>query len=595
VSWQDGNENAWQAADSIPTHGEGIMSVEVLPVWAESATSPMMSTSGSLRNIRNLSLSTSTVEPVFKSEEPPVKGVEDCAPSFDRLLGRCILSPTSPICVCWDVTFIVVILYDCLMIPLQVFEPQQNQFTKALGLATLIFWTLTIPRSFITGYMTEDGRVEMRPFPVIRKYVSTWLCFDVAIVAMDWADEAAPEADLVGSLRILKTWRSLKVLRMMRLARVLKLPFLILRFDRGRTSQKMLLLLSIMKISLSVLLIAHIIACLWYGLGHAEAEDDSKGWLEVSELEGAPLPARYTCSLHWAITQFVGSAYLHPVSDVERIFATFVLLFAYVASAGFVSSITASMTRLIVISNAQGTQFSLLRRYLRHHHISADLALRVTHTAIHAVHKRERNMAESEVELLQLITKPLRAEIHYEVYSPLLMVHPFFKFYHATNRQAMQKLCHVGCSDLPLSRGDLLFSEGEQPECPNMFFLLDGSVLYVKRGMKEPYVKENGWLCEPALWIPWMHVGGCRAAEYTSLLALVVPKFHAIAVEFPGQIFYPGMYAREFVKYLNSGLDASIIDDLYVEGFDPQVIIKRWEFHYSAKRSFRATALRLLK
>merc|ERR1712137_889532 len=91
-----------------------------------------------------------------------------------------------------------------------------------------------------------------------------------------------------------------------------------------------------------------------------------------------------------------------------------------------VSRLTSSMTRLYILSNTQAQQLAALRRYLGENGISSRLAVRVQRNAQHAIMEMQRFMPEEKVDLLALVSEPLRMELHFELLCPVFGVHPFF-------------------------------------------------------------------------------------------------------------------------------------------------------------------------
>merc|ERR1719218_233346 len=108
------------------------------------------------------------------------------------------------------------------------------------------------------------------------------------------------------------------------------------------------------------------------------------------------------------MTQFCGSSDIYPHNTSERAFAVCVLLFGFLVSAYVVSSITSSMTRLQIVTAHQATQVDLLKRYLSDNGISAKVALRVQRNALFAMEEVKKHTPESSIELLELVSAPLR-------------------------------------------------------------------------------------------------------------------------------------------------------------------------------------------
>lgn len=180
------------------------------------------------------------------------------------------------------------------------------------------------------------------------------------------------------------------------------------------------------------------------------------------------------------------------------------------------------------------------------------LSLRVERNARHTLSEQARYMPESSVELLLKVSDPLRVELHFEIYSPLLATHPFFESYIEECPQVMRKVCHDSNSMSFVSRGDILFNTGEIPSQPKMYFLSSGSLRYTSLSEEETLVHENQWVAEPTLWTHWMHRGTLEALTECRLCILDVQKFQEIVGHFHHPCFDPKTYATKFVKLLNA-------------------------------------------
>merc|ERR1712113_961084 len=103
---------------------------------------------------------------------------------------------------------------------------------------------------------------------------------------------------------------------------------------------------------------------------------------------------------------------IEPRSGGERLFTMLVLLLTFLLSALFVSSITTSMTRLMIVAGKQSSQLVALRRYLFGLHISASLIVRMQRNAQHVLAEKKKTAPD----VLALISETLQVEYHYELY-----------------------------------------------------------------------------------------------------------------------------------------------------------------------------------
>merc|ERR1712048_207745 len=106
-------------------------------------------------------------------------------------------------------------------------------------------------------------------------------------------------------------------------------------------------MLNLAKLLLSVLVLNHVVACVWFLIGRLAMENESRNWITVGELNGTDVAYMYSTSLHWSLTQFTPASMDISARNIwERAFSIVVLFFAMVAFSSIVGSITGSMTSL---------------------------------------------------------------------------------------------------------------------------------------------------------------------------------------------------------------------------------------------------------
>merc|ERR1719502_549464 len=201
------------------------------------------------------------------------------------------------------------------------------------------------------------------------------------------------------------------MIRLLRLARMTEiLNLLTERLD----SEKLVILIDVVKLIIIMLGSGHMLACLWYAIGNADG--GRKNWLTKYEYADEKLELRYLMSLRWAISQFAGGMdEVTPESLGEHSYAVVVYLTAFWSGAVFVSILTSSMTQWYIIGSQQSQSLTTLRRYLSQNGISKKLALRVQRNAKHALAEEQKHMPEEEVKLMMAVSEPLRVELHFEM------------------------------------------------------------------------------------------------------------------------------------------------------------------------------------
>ncbi|CAK0821900.1 unnamed protein product [Prorocentrum cordatum] len=213
-----------------------------------------------------------------------------------------IQHPNSRYRLAWDLTGFLFIIYDLFVIPLYVFDlPDEGWAEVALMWVSVSFWTVDIFVSFCTGYYI-DGFLEMRPSRIARRYLRSWFGPDVAIVLMDWAFVVVGLGDAAGILRIRRSLRALRIIRALRLVRLAKIREIFTKITDGINSEFVrgggLILLSILKLVVSVVILNHYIACVWYALSGVQLSDSRQcSWVAKHGVDDASNTYKYLTSL----------------------------------------------------------------------------------------------------------------------------------------------------------------------------------------------------------------------------------------------------------------------------------------------------------
>jgi len=499
--------------------------------------------------------------PLDEQEQPEIKEQSEIRSARSRLVIR----PNSMYRFTWDMMGTILICYDCIIIPVQnCFEIADN---VPVTWTCRFFWTGDIPLSFLTGFLRSNGEAEMRLPQIVRRYIRTWLVIDLLVVVGDWVELFLQNMSGFEFAKFVKITRFMRIFRLARLLKISRVAHFVHYIGQG-LSERITLAFNIITSIFALLYAAHINACVWYGIASVFWDGImGTSWISAKDVVYETLATRYLVSFHWAIAQFVGGMdEVVPVGNIERTYAIFSLLLAFVVASIFTSSLTSSITRLHIIRGVEHSNFARLREYLVQKSISRDLMMRIQRNA-HYVTKEDRSsMQESNVHLLRIVSEPLRAELHFEVHCPVFADHPFLGLYCQKCPLAMRKICHTAISMRQMAAGDTLFTIGELPNPPQMFFVVKGTLRYVEEvseagsssfgcDLSEGIeVSEGMWLSEGTLWTAWMHQGRVTAATECQILSLDAKQFQEIAAQFVSgdADCDPRTYATQFVGLLNT-------------------------------------------
>lgn len=526
---------------------------ETLPIWMQESTGtismkPATKTLGNNKQ-KNFKRISKLRDLTFKFTD--ILEEENRQTKYSLYVERFIVHPSSGKRGIWDLVSIVLVVYDLVVIPLALFEPEETWPLVVMTWVCRIFWTVDMPLSFLTGFIRNDGSLEMRPAKIARRYFQTWFALDFFLITVDWLETGWSNG--FGYARLGKSSRVFRVLRLVRLLRMLRMKDVIKVAMERMHSERLWIFSDILKIMVLVVGMAHIIACIWYGIGTQSDKEHSWVKAHLASPIYTDLGSRYAMSLHWSLSQFTGGMdEMRPHTVGERVYAIIIYIFTFIVAAVFVSSLTSSMTRLHFIASHQSKQFFQLRRYLFQNNISDELTLRIQRNAQHAVTEQQLFMQESSVDLLDIVSEPLRIDLHFELYAPIYHLHPFFDRYAQDCPQVMRKVCHRATSMTLASCGDTMFDAGEIPAHPKMIFVCSGQMQYVSISGTETQVKAVIWISEAVLWTPWMHLGVLTATAECRLIVLDSQKFHHIVSQYDHADLDPRTYAQNFVGQLNA-------------------------------------------
>jgi len=475
---------------------------------------------------------------------------------FDYKLRDYIIAPNSPKRLLWELAGMLCLLHDIIVIPLQILDPPETDFGRAAWWFVRIFWTFDIVLSALTGYIskTVNGVLELRPTRVVRRYMRTRFPLDILIVACDWLEAimALTSTSSVTDLRMSAMFRILRPLRLVRLLKGTNVVDFVIEHMRSEVA---FIIFYVSAVVCLLLILIHITGCCWHGLhyGGNAALLSSRGAAEDTVEE------RYLIAFHYILALFVGEHILMPKDFSERLFTVVVLIVALIFSASFVGSLTTAMTRLQIIASQRSSQFASLNRYLSDSKISPTLSGRVQRNARHAFRERRNNQPEHSVALLALITDPLRAEIHYEVHSPILTRHPFFYLFNKKHPACVRHICHKAIIEVSISYGDALFSAFEVPVVPMMFFVMSGKLVYTQ-GIDAQRVLPTRWISEASLWTRWSHRGSLVARSECRLMAIDALRLLDSVMSFP--TMHANVYADKYLEWLNKMSESKLLSDI---------------------------------
>jgi len=478
--------------------------------------------------------------------------------SWDALGKQCcmrwlVLNPGSSYNVLWNLGGILLIALDVVMMPMQFFQPERDLFTDICQWMGLIFWTQDVAINFCVGYYSR-GDLIMDPLLIAKHYMGSRFLLDLVIVGSDWLTffmhRGKEGSDGLG--RLGKSLRILRFTRMLKLLRLRKMSQFLVHIQDHIFSETASLQYGIFKITVFLLVLNHLTACCWYGIGAIDSAGE-QSWVRQLGVESWPVWGRYFVALHWAIGQMgVGTIVAAPQNGGEYAFAVFIIMLALCTSTTLVSTVTNLMANLHQIRNYKSDQLRLVRRFCHEHSISKDLSLKILSFLNYAHARRRCTIEEADIPILNLLSKPLFNELQYERFAAV-QDHDFFQSLITMGMEgrglaAMHAIASNGIFPGTLAPNDVMFSRGDVAKA---VYLIEEGLLKYDRFSGVQTVVPSQWVGEAVLWCVWVHMGRLQAKQECGLLTLDVAVVAQILSSRLDTWEVAKAYAADFVSMLN--------------------------------------------
>lgn len=533
------------------------MNLDLLPhdCWAkQKSVRPLLSQRAITRSSANGAASSVNV----------VNGAEDEGPERKSWAAWCVQHPGRPFRNVWDILAVVFLVHDMIVIPLRFFDVPEALVLDLLSWFTQIFWNLDIIASFLTGYY-QDGNLVMEPVKIALNYAKTWLAFDMTVVSLDWIILLlAADSDAQGVHRLSKTVRVLRFLRMVRILRLAKISRMSEAVQEQIQSQSANIHYSLFKSIFRLLLLCHLMACSWYGIGRLSEESDS--WIGSIEFSQKTVLYQYTTCYHWAMCQLgVGGVAIFPTNTTERVFGIFSAFTALMTFSTLVSKMTSLMSSLYHLKEEELEQFRLLKRYLVYNDIPLHLSQRIIRFLQHGYRLRDEALsAGAHLPILDLLSQSLQGELQFErfrgCFSDLAFTSALLTSENRQTIQVMHKLAMNAVGSSVVAHDDLVFCMGDW--ATGAYFTHSGSLKYHDDDEEAHPVAEHQWVSEMALWTPWLHMGDLIAEDVSRLVVLNVEAFCKVVGDSAETRTAASTYAKAYLDTLRQEMHWT---DLYVE------------------------------
>lgn len=205
----------------------------------------------------------------------------------------------------WDLLLASFVLYTTCVVPYRVCFRRDAQGAFAILEHAMDFaFGTDIVVNFLTGIYLPSGELTYNFRLIATAYLRGWFLVDFFSTMQFDLFSSVDNKGSTNALMSTKLLRGLKVLKLFKLARVRRLGKMFSSLeDAVSTNQSAV---SLVKLALSMLFFAHIVACIWYAIG---LQDTNESWIIVMRYDEMHLQdeglLRYLASMYWAIVTMV--------------------------------------------------------------------------------------------------------------------------------------------------------------------------------------------------------------------------------------------------------------------------------------------------
>jgi len=286
-----------------------------------------------------------------------------------------------------------------------------------------------------------------------------------------------------GATNLLRMLKFLKFIRLLKLLRVMKLRSTLIKLEDHLKSQYLYFVFQVIKLGLSLLLLCHITACAWYGIGRLTLANDEHhtSWIQEAGLPTGDCEGEcYGAALYFTMATMttVGYGDIHAgTSPLERGFATLMLLAGTGVFAMLISSI-ASLFQGQSSASVYATAAERNRAGVRYlWKTGAGGALTVEIRKYLEQKERLKEDVLMENHLRDNLSLSLLHDLCVENFRPSIVKFEFFK---EMTSSVIDEVCTI-CLSSRFCPGEVVCIEGDEADA--MFFIKQGRVLVFRHGI----------------------------------------------------------------------------------------------------------------
>ena len=420
----------------------------------------------------------------------------------------------------WDSIILALVAVSCVLVPYQFAFNQESALSgfQIIYLIDLFFIADIFLNCFTTfrrqGVEVTDGTSCTRHYS--RGMMTVDILGSLPLDLLAWV--------LIGNGQILGGSVVL-ALRLLRLLRIVRLFVILQRWEAFSWSNPGAL--RVAKFLVSVLILMHWLACIWFFTAFASGFPADSWAARANIVDSGPV-AQYIRSLYWTITTMttVGYGDITPARSVEYVLSAIIMLMGASLYAFIIGSIASLLSSIQAAKNSHWERIDSVTEFLRQRHVPAEIDAKVRNYYEY-IWERYRGLDKNE--MLNDLPGPLRLEILLHLASNMLETVPLFKHCSPALRNALL----TALESKTFTPGSYIANEGELGR--SIFFIVEGSVeiISVEKSKSWGTLGEGDYFGYMSLALSEHRTATIKANGFCDLLILGKEDFNRIKSEFP--------------------------------------------------------------
>jgi len=473
---------------------------------------------------------------------------------FDRCDNLRVFSPNSKFRICWDIFGAGLIYMDAFVLPLCIawnltltpfptVNSESHTMLHVFAAVSLIFWPADIYLNFSTGFYLQ-GALQLSRKAIACRYIRTWFLFDLCVVSIDISAGllSTVEEESQEFLQSLRSARYLRILRTLRIFRILKagkINLLIENLVISMGRQWLILAFTVGRMLLAIGMVAHIMACIWFGLGQAVSETNGGGsWIDVLLIRNSTGYVQYSHALAWILLP-PAPPMVEPDSGVEMMVCIFLFVMTVLVIGSALSILTGTLHEIRQVNNERSRKRRELRIFLQTKAVPTELLMRIMSYADYKMARQSPIGYDTS-----LISPMLEAELATFQFGGNLQNHPFFQLTSTIFPQVFAEFCSALQKQF-FSEGESVFSIGSIAEMMYITSHGDFSIGEEDDTAVRSFTGAHNYFAEVALYVEAVtHQCTLAAHSFAEVFVLAGTKLAAVLANSP-------MCTTMFVEYAN--------------------------------------------